>query len=108
GVVATNPVFPRWRKQGDDDAVLQRLGAMWNVWRNLQDLAGSHDLFHSGQNKPHGASLNHRDLLVVMAVLWYGTALSNIEARHGHCFSMNHLAHEQWIHLLFLDLVPFV
>lgn len=81
---------------------------MRNVWRNLQNLAGSDDLLYTCQDKAQGAVLDHRDLFVMMAVLGHRASFSNIKSRHRHCFSMNHLAHEQWIHLLFLDLIPFI
>ncbi len=79
---------------------------MRHVRRDRKTLTGAHDLLAAAAHKPDYTALDHRNLLIDVAVLWDGTALAQFDPRDGYVLGVNHLAAEMRIHLLRVESLP--
>src|SRR5207244_10210358 len=105
---AANPVFADRREQIGGERIFERLDQVGRVGRNGGDLAASDDAFLAGDHEAELATLNHTYLLVYVAMQRNDSARTQPEARHGHGLSVNHLARNHGVQLLFRNFGPVV
>ena len=81
---------------------------MGRIGRNGKRFAAAHDALLSGDDKPHQAAFDHRNLLVHVLMQRNDSTLPKADARDGHGLAVDHLAGDGWAHLLFGNLGPVV
>lgn len=71
-------------------------------------MAGAENRFLAIHNEAQLAALQHRDLLVWMAVDWNDSVFLQLKTGHSEFIPVNNLSAEQWVQLFVFDQAPTV